>query len=214
PSLWSGETVRELKAALSGELSRLSPAAPPVILAVGLGNRGHAADLFGCAVCDGLCATGHLPVQKPELFRSLRCRSLFVFSPGVMGQTGFETAALVKKAVDLAKPDLVLQFDSLATLSPGHLLRTLQLTDTGVTPGGGVGNQRLTLTPEFLGVPTVGVGVPTVISACVLAGKEDETISNLYVSPKDADTQLPLLCRLVYETLNELYSLSLSPFSS
>ena len=96
--------------------------------------------------------------------------------PGVMGQTGMETLEIVKGVVDETKPDLVIAIDALAARNTRRLNRTIQIADTGIHPGSGVGNHRNGLTKESVGVPVIGIGVPTVVDAATIA---NDTMENL-----------------------------------
>ncbi len=135
------------------------------ILVCGLGNRQMTADAIGPMVTDRLGATLHLAKTPQQLgANALLC----AFCPGVVGQTGIETAALCKGAVRAAEPELVIVIDALAAREKERLFQTVQLCDSGLAPGGGVGNRRCAVNAESLGVPVMSIGVPTVIDAGAL----------------------------------------------
>ncbi len=174
------------------------------VLAVGLGNRYLTSDALGPMTVSRLEATSHLREYDEKLFRTLGCCALSAFAPGVLGETGLETHLLVKGAVQAARPDLVIAVDALAAHCCDRLAATVQLCDTGIVPGSGVGNHRGALTRETLGVPVISLGAPTVVNSAVLvqdalcrAGIEDipsslhrvlESGKSFFVSPKESDT--------------------------
>ena len=132
-------------------------------LVVGLGNREITPDAIGPEAVRNLIVTRHLGSELPEALTGLT--SVAACQPGVLGQTGIESLALVKSAMQTAQPDVVIVIDALAAAEPGRLFRTVQLTDTGIVPGSGVGNSRQEFSRRTLGVPVVAVGVPTVMDA-------------------------------------------------
>ncbi len=138
------------------------------ILAVGLGNREMTADALGPMVADRLIVTRHLREQMPDLYRQLALGNLSALGPGVLGQTGIETAELIGAAAKTVTPDAVLVFDALASRRVKRLCATVQISDTGITPGSGVGNHRNRIDKESLGIPVISVGVPTVVDAATL----------------------------------------------
>ena len=144
--------------ALAGYLRQLLPSQWKTILAVGLGNRELTVDSLGPRVIDNLFMTHH---REGE--------GLCGLAPGVMAQTGMETADIVKGVAGQTKPDVVIAVDALAARSASRLGTTIQLTDTGITPGSGVGNHRNSLTKESLGIPVIAIGVPMVIKAVNIA---------------------------------------------
>lgn len=139
------------------------------ILAVGLGNSFVTPDALGPKVISHLEMTRHLNQQYGEDF--CRKRELPVLSgivPGVMAQTGMETAEILKGVIHETRPDLLIVIDALAARSIRRLGTTIQLTDTGIHPGSGVGNHRHRLTRDSLGVPVLAIGVPTVVGAAAI----------------------------------------------
>ena len=132
---------------------------PPAVLAVGLGNRAVTSDSLGPKVVDELWITRHLENASPKISGIV---------PGVMAQTGMESAQIAHAIVTETKPQLVIAIDALAARSASRLGTTIQLTDTGIHPGSGVGNHRHSLTKESLGIPVIAIGVPTVVSAAAM----------------------------------------------
>lgn len=138
------------------------------LLVAGLGNADLTVDAIGPRTVSGLTATRHLAQYEEELYHSLGCAALSAVAPGVLGQTGIETSALLLSAVDCVHPDLILVVDALAARGCERLGRTVQLSDVGIEPGSGVGNRRRAITRETMGVPVLALGIPTVVSSATL----------------------------------------------
>lgn len=138
------------------------------ILVVGLGNWNVTPDALGPRAVDKIVVTRHLQdMLSPELKGGVR--SICAIAPGVLGITGMETAEIVHGIANKIKPDLVIAIDALAAASSHRVITTVQLADTGIHPGSGVGNKRFGLTQESLGVPVIAIGVPTVVHASTIA---------------------------------------------
>ena len=198
------------------------------VLVIGLGNAAITADALGPQVVDNLLMTRH--IIKEYGLRGIKHEKMHRISgiaPGVMAQTGMETAEIVQGIVSETKPDVVVAIDALAARSVRRLSRTIQITDTGIHPGSGVGNHRNGLTEENLQVKVIGIGVPTVVDAATIVHdsmahlldtleeteqKEflDEMIApNLYsmfVTPKDVDETIKYLSFTISEGLNIAFS--------
>ena len=142
----------------------------PSVLAVGLGNRAVTSDSLGPKVVDELWITRHLAEASPKISGIV---------PGVMAQTGMESAQIAHAIVTETKPQLVIAIDALAARSASRLGTTIQLTDTGIHPGSGVGNHRHSLTKESLGVPVIAIGVPTVVGAAAMIYDTVQTFSQI-----------------------------------
>lgn len=130
------------------------------VLMVGLGNRQVTPDALGPMVVDNLCITRHL-IQENMIAAKYMYSAI---SPGVMAQTGMEAVELLKGIIQNLKPDLLVAVDALAARNADRLNKTIQISDTGIAPGSGVGNHRAAITKETMGIPVIGLGVPTVIS--------------------------------------------------
>lgn len=143
----------------------LNPDSPVMVL--GLGNRYVTADSLGTKVTEQVLVTRHMWGNVPERY-TRGIRSLCAMAPGVLGITGIETAETVKGIVGLVKPGLVIVIDALASRSVSRLGKSIQLTDSGIVPGSGVGNRRMELSKETLGIPVIAIGVPTVVDAATL----------------------------------------------
>ncbi len=142
------------------------PENAPVLVA-GLGNRAVTPDSLGPRVTDHLVVTRHLRQAEPALFGDYR--PVAALSPGVLGITGLETGEILSGVLDRAAPAALIAIDALAARRLSRLTRTIQFSDTGITPGSGVGNARFALTRESLGIPVIAIGVPTIVDGRSLA---------------------------------------------
>jgi len=145
------------------------------VLVIGLGNWNVTPDALGPKVISKLLITRHIKETLPDALDN-GVRSVAALSPGVMGITGIETFETVKGLVERVKPDLVIAVDALASRSVSRINATIQISDTGVAPGAGMGNKRKALNEDSLGVKVIAVGVPTVVDAATLA---NDTIDNI-----------------------------------
>lgn len=179
------------------------------VFVAGLGNIDLTPDAIGPQTMKRLTATRHLRQYEKELYHAAGCSSLSAFSPGVLGQTGVETSELLRGAVNATHPDVIIVIDALTARSCDRLCATVQLSDTGIEPGSGVGNHRRAITYKSMGVPVVALGVPTVVNSATLVwdalqeagidGKDPqlqkvlENGKSFFVSPKESD----LICESV-----------------
>lgn len=205
---------REISEELSVHLKELFPSLEEQsILVVGLGNREVTADALGPNVVDNLYITRHVVREYGKAAYNLDKMNLISsIVPGVMAQTGIETAEIVKGVVAQTEPDLVIVIDALAARSTKRLNRTIQITNTGIQPGSGVGNHRNALSQECLGIPVIAIGVPTVVDAATIVndalekiGVESKVLSelnNMYVTTKDIDATIKRLSFTISEALN------------
>lgn len=177
---------------LADELRRLIPEGE--ILVVGLGNNDITPDALGPQVAAKVLATRHLrdelDSEEEDFLTSLRRVS--VFAGGVLGQTGIETAEIVKAICRELKPAGIIAVDALACSDISRLGTTIQLSDSGISPGSGVSNARKELSEKLFGVPVIAVGVPTVVDMHTivrsLTGRDpDRELPNMMVTPRDVD---------------------------
>lgn len=183
----------------------------PVLIA-GLGNRMITPDAIGPQTTDHVIATRHLVAQSPAIFADWRPVS--ALAPGVLGQTGVETGEVICGVLDRVRPAAVIAVDALAAGRLSRLLRTVQLADTGITPGADVGNARAALNKETLGVPVIAVGVPTVVDGATLAheissqlGQPDcEALDDLsqpvMITTRDIDREVADISRMIGYAVN------------
>ena len=172
---------------LAKELGKLVPEGDGAVLVVGLGNRDITPDAIGPLVHEHLLVTRHLIQQLPEAFGSFR--PVAALSAGVLGTTGVESAELVRALVEKLKPDCVIAVDALAAQGMKRLCATVQLANTGISPGSGLGNHREALNEETLGVPVIAVGVPTVVEAGTLVRDVLEEAGKGGLEPGSLGTQ-------------------------
>lgn len=163
-----------------------------------LGNRAITPDAVGPEVSDSLIVTRHLKQSLPQEFAALS--SVAVLRTGVLGTTGIESAQSLKALCGLVQPDCVIAVDALASGQLDRLCRNVQICDSGIAPGSGVGNDRAELNRESLGVPVIAVGVPTVIDAAAFCA--DESAAGLFVTPRNIDELVRSVSKLVAYGLN------------
>ncbi|MDE7333662.1 MAG: GPR endopeptidase [Lachnospiraceae bacterium] len=215
----SNELARQLKEIIPEIDKELS------VLVVGLGNRDVTADALGPNVVDNLTITRHMVKEYGKAaYNRKRVHMVSGLVPGVMAKTGMESQEIIKGVVERTKPDVVVVVDALAARSTKRLNRTIQITNTGIHPGSGVGNHRNAITQEALGVPVIAIGVPTVVDAATIvsdafekmmrqAGEEpidiqDELLAGLgelysmYVTGKDVDYEIKQISHIICNALN------------
>ena len=228
-SMSDGDYHREISEKLALHLKKLIHLErEQSILVVGLGNSAITADSLGPHVVDNLYITRHM-IREYGL-KSMgkeRMHRVSGIIPGVMAQTGMETSEIVQGIVAETKPDVVIAIDALAARSTRRLNRTIQITDTGINPGSGVGNHRVGLTEENLQVKVIGIGVPTVVDAATIVRNSmahlldaleeteqkeflEEMISphlhTMFVTPRDVDETVKYLSYTISEGLNIAFS--------
>ena len=197
---------REIEKGIISALENLFPKKSEKILVVGLGNAEITSDAIGPKTASKILATRHIAGAFAESIGLKNLKSVSVVSPNVLGKTGIEVSETVKGVVDTVKPDAVLVIDALCSKSVERIFSCVQLCDSGISPGSGVKNSRRELSKKTLGVPTVAVGVPTVVDAQTIAfeltGKVAKNPYELIVTPKDADLLISRMAELLSETLN------------
>lgn len=223
---------REISACIARELKGILPATEgeQSILVVGLGNREVTADSLGPKVVDNLFITRHvIRTYGKVAYNRDKMNQISSIEPGVMAKTGMETAEIVKGIIEETKPDVIIAVDALASRSTKRLNRTIQITDTGIWPGSGVGNHRNALTKESLGIPVIAIGIPTVVDAATIVGdafeklleeesKKDNNfeclkyweqhgniysqLNNMYMTGKDIDSVIKRISFTVSEGIN------------
>ncbi len=198
---------------VGSQLKALVPAEGPVLV-VGLGNRAMTPDAVGPLAADSVLVTRHLIAAQPRHFSGFR--PVAVQRTGVLGTTGVESAEAVRGLVAQMEPALIIAIDALASRRVGRVCAAVQLSDTGIIPGSGVGNHRSALNQETLGVPVVAIGVPTVVDSVTLAADllEESGITdydgealqksrqNLMVTPRDIDQQVRDLGKVIGYGIN------------
>lgn len=187
------------------------------ILIVGLGNRFITSDALGPGVANEILVTAHL-YEHEDVSSLIGTRDVAVIQPGVMGQTGIESSRIIESVANEYKPDLVLVIDALATRSMDRINRVVQINNTGIQPGSGVGNHRQAINQETLQIPVIAIGVATVTSvgailhetlqnakqdmANIMESIRDATHLDLVVTPKSMDDELKQLIYIVSQSIN------------
>ncbi|MDF2512009.1 MAG: hypothetical protein K0S04_1875 [Herbinix sp.] len=219
----SDEVARQLKK-LAGDLKKEET------LVVGLGNRDVTPDALGPQVVDNLFITRHLIREYGNEFKEKnQMGNVSAISPGVMAQTGMEALEIVKGIIKETSPKLLIVIDALASRSVSRVNTTIQLTDTGISPGSGVGNNRKALNEQSLGIKVIALGIPTVVDAATIVadslskymeqsgfGQEDidkfisevreQQIDNMFVTPKNIDESIKRMSFTVSEALNSCFA--------
>lgn len=183
------------------------------VLVTGLGNSAITADAVGPKVARGTLVTWHLTDRMPDIFGGFR--KVSAIETGVLGTTGIESGDMISALVGKMHPDCVIAVDALASRSLSRLCRTIQITDTGIVPGSGVGNAREALSSDTLGVKVIAVGVPTVVDAATLTADlmeqsgvtpDEKKLASLsggvIVTPKEIDARVDEISRLVSYAIN------------
>lgn len=195
--------------ALSSELAGLiTPNG--AVLVVGLGNSDITPDAVGPKSVSSVLATRHISDGMMKNAGLGRLRPVSVFLPGVLGKTGVETAESIKGIADTVKPSAVIAVDALAARRLSRLGNTIQMSDTGISPGSGVGNRRSTVNKESIGVPVISIGIPTVVDAetlvADLTGDEnavtDKERAGMIVTPREIDLVVERAAKIIGLSIN------------
>ena len=163
------------------------------VLVAALGNRDITPDAVGPLCADSILATRHIPKEAEKKLKLPSLRDVAVIKAGVTGKTGIETGEIISGITERIRPACVIVIDALAARSVTRLGTAIQLCNTGIEPGSGVGNRRMAINSKSLGVPVIAVGIPTVVDAATLCfdltGKspDENSFSDMMVTPKDTD---------------------------
>lgn len=188
------------------------------ILIVGLGNLYSTPDSLGSKVVQNIEITRHIKIYLPNAIDK-NTRSVSAITPGVLGTTGIETVEIVRGIIDNIKPKLVIAIDSLCSKNIDRINKSIQISDTGIVPGGGVGNRQAELSERTLNIPVISVGIPTVLdaatividtlNACDMIIDENEIVDkmklnnfNFIVTPKEIDSLIENMTNIVSEGIN------------
>ncbi len=226
-SLLSDEYMEKVSCEVGKRIEQLTGAlSEKRLMVAGLGNRYVTADSLGPAVVDNLNITRHFVKEYGAQFlKKLGMGEVCAISPGVMAQTGMEAAEILESVADAVKPDVLIVIDALAARSVKRVTSTIQITDTGINPGSGVGNHRVGINEDNIGVKVISIGVPTVVEAEVIVSdrieefmkKQDFSdneiqqfiinmgqteINDMYVTPKNIDETVKNMGELVAMSIN------------
>lgn len=185
------------------------------IFIIGLGNRDIICDNIGPLTVSKLLATRHIKGEFSKIKGLENLKSVAVLAPDVMGKTGLEVKEIAESLVEKIKPSAVIVIDALMSSSSRRIFRTIQLCNTGISPGSGVKNEREEISENTLKVPVIAIGVPTVVSASALAfeftGKEPQAESEFIVTPTNVDLLSKKICELLASVLNEFLQPEIPP---
>ena len=194
------------------------------ILVAGLGNRYLTSDAVGPLSIKNISATNHIAEYDGDVFAKYFHSRVITLSPGVMSQTGMESSDIIRGICEKAHPDAVIVIDALAARSCERLATTIQLCDTGITPGSGIHNARCALNEQTLGCPTIAIGVPTVVDTSTLvldalekAQKSDISddifpslnAGSFFVSPKECDALAENAAFVISSSINSVLNKNL-----
>lgn len=223
----SFEIQRGLSSELAGQLKRFTSAFKKEkgpVLVIGLGNRYITPDSLGTCVAEKILATHHIKRRSDEIDSDFfdRTGDVCTFSAGVMGITGIESAEVIKGLAEQTKPCGIIVVDALAARKTSRINGAIQITDTGIVPGSGVGNRRFEISEEQMGVPVISIGVPTVVDAITLtrdilssggtqmSAQSEAFLSeiernvgeNMIVTPKNVDIAIERMAKVIADSIN------------
>lgn len=196
---------------LTAEIAKLLPKEDGTVLVAGIGNESITPDALGPECAKQIFSTRHISSELKKEIGLEKLNPVCALATGVLGQTGIETGEIIKSVVKTVNPKAVIVIDALAAAGLNRLGKTVQLTDTGITPGSGVGNSRAEISEKTLGVPVIAVGVPTVVDAITLTkditkradfnNLSDQT-ENMIVTPREIDTVIKHAAQLLALSVN------------
>lgn len=200
------DSFHEMATELSAELTKLLPDGPALV--IGLGNNDITPDALGPLAASKVLATRHLREElgdEDEFLSSLR--QVSVMASGVLGQTGIETAEIIEGLIEKLKPSCIIAVDALACSDISRLGTTIQLSDSGISPGSGVANKRREISQSSIGIPVIAAGVPTVVDMYTIVegmtGRRAATeIPNMMVTPRDVDRLIERSSALISMGIN------------
>ncbi len=204
-------SFEEIEKAINISLNELLPQKRQRVLVVGLGNSEITSDSVGPNTCERILATRHIAGEFSKNLGIPNLKSVATITPSVLGKTGIESSETVKAIVESIKPNAVIVIDALCASNSDNLFSVIQLTNSGISPGSGVKNTRKELSYNTLGVPTVAIGIPTVVEASTIVREfsknHNQKIKDLLLTPKDTD----LLSHRISEILAHSLNLFLQP---
>lgn len=204
------ELLDDRMKSISTQISSLLPKGDGTVLVAGIGNKDITPDALGPRCAEGIFSTRHITSELAEEIGLDFLNPVCSLATGVLGQTGIETGEIIKSVADAIKPKAVIVIDALAAAGLERLGRTVQITDTGITPGSGVGNKRAEISKNTLGVPVIAIGVPTVVDAVTLAramtgnktATESSEAQNMMVTPREIDVMIERAAKLISLCVN------------
>ena len=207
------DDIEDAKDEIARELCRmcdLSDISPERILVIGLGNRDLTPDAIGTASAAEVDATMHLKREDPEMFEELGCSEICVVCPDVPSNSGIDSAEIVKSVVEAVNPTVIFAIDSLASRSEERLGNTVQVSNTGIIPGTGVGHRGMRIDEAMLGVPVISIGIPTVISTAAIkdtAHASQNKNNSYFVSPKGINKIVKNGAKIIGGGINQAFGI-------
>ena len=207
------ETVADAISEISGELTSLTEkmrVVPERILVVGLGNASLTPDSIGVTSAGSVKPTSHLRDFDESVFLKLACSEISVIRPGVLHETGIDTLCVVRGIAERIRPDLIIAIDSLAARSAERLGTTVQISSTGITPGGGIGSPKMPINESTAGAPVIAIGVPTVMDSdyfLVDEMRRPEGRSAMFVAPKEINEIVAVAADIISGGINRAFGL-------
>lgn len=195
-----GQTLLSMILAVAQELRSLVGDFDSLLIA-GLGNGSVTPDALGPRTIAHVVVSRHIKSSLPQMYEEMKLGEVSAIAPGVLGQTGVESADIIRAVGQVVKPSAMIVIDSLAAMDRKRLCATVQLSDTGITPGSGIGNRRFELSRQTMGIPVIALGIPMVISASALGGRDED---ELIVTPKSIDLLIGRAARLLGYAINHL----------
>lgn len=181
-------------------LKTLLPSKIDSVLVAGIGNLKITADALGPKANNYVLATRHIVENSEGNVNLNNLFSVSTITTGVLGDTGIESAEIVKGVVSCVKPSCVIVIDALAASSPERLGTTVQFSDVGISPGSGVGNHRHEISKNTLGIPVVSIGIPTVLSTSTISGRKNDEF--MFVTPREIDKVIEHGSKLIGMSIN------------
>ena len=218
-----GDTLLQMIDAIAAEIRALLPdGADATLLIVGLGNTSVTPDALGPMAVSNVVVTRHIKENMLDLYKEFQLGEVAAISPGVLGQTGVESAEIIKGVVGKIQPTAVIAIDALMSRKMSRLAATVQLSDTGITPGSGLNNSRSEISEQTIGIPVIAVGMPTVSDPRADRSEQDQSRyelirqslspyeMNLVVTPKHVDSIIQKAARLLGYSINRAMHPSLT----
>ncbi len=202
------EDIEDAKDEIARELCNMcdmNDISPERIMVVGLGNRELSPDAIGSYAADEVEATMHIRKANEKMFTSLGCSEICVIHPGVAADTGISTAKTVKSTAQAIKPTLIIAIDSLASRSDERLGNTIQISNTGIIPGKGVGHSGAVIDERLTGAPVIAIGVPTVVSSSVFGVKKGR--HEMLVCPKGINKIVKNAAKIIGGGINQAFGI-------
>lgn len=208
---YDSELLDDRLKSLKAEIIKLLPEKEGTVLVAGIGNESITPDALGPKCAKLIFSTRHIDSNLKQEIGLEELNPVCALATGVLGQTGIETGEIIKSVVNTVNPKAVIVIDALAAAGLNRLGKTVQLTDTGITPGSGVGNSRAEINEKTLGVPVIAIGVPTVVDAITLTkditkvaefNRDSAETENMIVTPREIDTVIERAARLLALAIN------------